>query len=98
MAANGRTNTPRHPFSSEGGGRPPTVFNTLLLLRDIFTPCGLTGRTRVSFFLGIAPPEYTMMHIYRGIMPFVLLQLLGLAILALFPGLITSLPALFFGS
>ncbi len=39
-----------------------------------------------------------MMHIYRGIMPFVLLQLLGLAILALFPGLITSLPALFFGS
>jgi TRAP-type mannitol/chloroaromatic compound transport system permease large subunit len=39
-----------------------------------------------------------MMHIYRGIIPFVLLQLVGLTILALFPGLITWLPALFFGS
>lgn len=40
---------------------------------------------------GVAPPEYTMRHIYRGIMPFVLAQLIGLAILALFP-------ALYFGS
>jgi tripartite ATP-independent transporter DctM subunit len=50
------------------------------------------------YFKGVAPPEYTMMHIYRGIIPFVLLQLLGLVILALFPGLITWLPALFFGA
>jgi tripartite ATP-independent transporter DctM subunit len=50
------------------------------------------------YFKGVAPPEYSMMHIYRGIIPFVLLQLLGLVILALFPGLITWLPALFFGT
>ena len=50
------------------------------------------------YFKGVAPPEYTMMHIYRGIMPFVILQLIGLTILALFPALITWLPALFFGS
>lgn len=39
-----------------------------------------------------------MVHIYRGIMPFVLLQLLGLIVLALFPGLITWLPGIFFGA
>jgi len=50
------------------------------------------------YFKGVAPPEYTMMHVYRGIIPFVFLQLVGLIVLALFPGLITWLPALFFGS
>jgi len=37
------------------------------------------------------------MHIYKGIMPFVLLQLLGLIIMLLFPSIITWLPELFFG-
>ena len=50
------------------------------------------------YFKGVAPEEYTMMHIYRGIMPFVFLQLIGLLILSFFPGLITWLPALFFGA
>ena len=50
------------------------------------------------YFAGVAPAEYTMLHIYKGIIPFVFLQLIGLAILVLFPGLITWLPACFFGS
>ena len=50
------------------------------------------------YFKGVAPPEYTMMHIYRGIIPFVLLQLLGLIVLGVFPGLITWLPSVFFGT
>jgi tripartite ATP-independent transporter DctM subunit len=49
------------------------------------------------YFAGVAPKGYSMMHIYRGIMPFVILQLLGLAILVLFPSVITWLPDLFFG-
>jgi tripartite ATP-independent transporter DctM subunit len=49
------------------------------------------------YFAGVAPQGYTMMHIYRGIMPFVILQLIGLAILVLYPPLITWLPAFFFG-
>jgi TRAP-type mannitol/chloroaromatic compound transport system permease large subunit len=49
------------------------------------------------YFAGVAPKGYTMMHIYRGIMPFVILQLIGLAFLVMFPGLITWLPAIFFG-
>jgi TRAP-type mannitol/chloroaromatic compound transport system permease large subunit len=50
------------------------------------------------YFAGVAPKGYTMMHIYKGIMPFVILQLIGLAILVLFPGLTTWLPSLFFGA
>lgn len=49
------------------------------------------------YFKGVAPEGYTMGHIYRGIIPFVLLQIAGLFILAAFPGLITWLPAIFFG-
>lgn len=50
------------------------------------------------YFKGVAPPGYTMMHIYKGIIPFVLLQVVSLVILCLFPGIVTWLPGIFFGS
>ena len=47
------------------------------------------------FYLrGVAPPEVTTGHIYRGIVPFVLIQVVGLAILWLFPGIVTIVPDL----
>ncbi|ASP22116.1 ectoine TRAP transporter large permease protein TeaC [Antarctobacter heliothermus] len=47
------------------------------------------------FYLrGVAPKEVTTGHIYRGVIPFVLIQVLGLAILALFPGIVTIVPSL----
>ena len=50
------------------------------------------------FYLrGVAPPEVTTMDIYRGIIPFVVIQLVGLAIVAAFPGLVTWLPRVVFG-
>lgn len=50
------------------------------------------------FYLkGVAPPEVTIGHLYRGIVPFVILQLIGLAIVGLFPGLATWLPKVAFG-
>ena len=49
------------------------------------------------YFAGVAPPGYTMMHIYRGIIPFVILQLIGLLVIGSFPELATYLPDLFFG-
>jgi tripartite ATP-independent transporter DctM subunit len=50
------------------------------------------------FYLrGVAPPQVTTMHIYRGVIPFVFLQLLMLVILALFPALATWLPKAIFG-
>ncbi len=50
------------------------------------------------YFKGVAPKEYTMMHIYRGVIPFVLMQIIGMFILVLFPSIVTWLPAFFFGS
>ncbi|MBT3926211.1 MAG: TRAP transporter large permease subunit, partial [Rhodospirillaceae bacterium] len=50
------------------------------------------------FYLrGVAPPEVTTGHIYRGVVPFVIIQLVGLAIIGLFPGLVTWLPKIVFG-
>lgn len=50
------------------------------------------------FYLrGVAPPEVTTMHIYRGVIPFVLIQLLMLVLLALFPAMATWLPSVIFG-
>lgn len=47
------------------------------------------------FYLkGVAPPEIDIATIYRGVIPFVLLQLLGLAILFSWPELATWLPEL----
>ena len=50
------------------------------------------------FYLkAVTPPEITTGHIYRGIIPFVLFQLIGLAIVVFFPSLATWLPRLVFG-
>ena len=49
------------------------------------------------YFKGVAPPEYTMGDIYKGIIPFVAIQLIGLALMMYFPQIITYLPDLFFG-
>ena len=49
------------------------------------------------YFAGVAPTGYTMMHIYRGIIPFVILQVIGLFVISAFPQLTTYLPDLFFG-
>jgi TRAP-type mannitol/chloroaromatic compound transport system permease large subunit len=50
------------------------------------------------FFLrGVAPPEITTRHIYIGIIPFVLIQLLMLLVLWFIPGLATGLPRMLYG-
>lgn len=47
------------------------------------------------FYLrGVAPKEVTTGHIYRGILPFVLIQVAGLGILWFFPSIVTIVPAL----
>ncbi|PRZ46396.1 TRAP transporter large permease [Tritonibacter scottomollicae] len=47
------------------------------------------------FYLrGVAPREVTTGHIYRGVLPFVLIQVAGLAILWFFPSIVTIVPAL----
>jgi tripartite ATP-independent transporter DctM subunit len=50
------------------------------------------------FYLkAVTPPEVKTGHIYRGIIPFVLVQVIGLAIVVLFPKLATWLPKIVYG-
>jgi tripartite ATP-independent transporter DctM subunit len=84
------------PIASEIGFDP--LWFSILLCVNLQTsfltpPFGYA----LFYFKGVAPEGYTMGHIYRGIMPFVGLQILGLIILGFFPSIVTFLPNLFFG-
>ncbi len=50
------------------------------------------------YIKGVAPPEITIRTIYRGIIPFVILQLAGLAMLIIWPSLVLWIPEAVFGN
>jgi len=51
------------------------------------------------FYLkGVCPPEIKTTHLYKGIIPFVILQIIGLIIIAAFPCLVTWLPGIVYGN
>jgi TRAP-type mannitol/chloroaromatic compound transport system permease large subunit len=44
------------------------------------------------FYLrGVSPPEVTTAHLYRGVIPFIGIQLALIALLIIFPGLVTGI-------
>ena len=44
------------------------------------------------FYLrGVAPPEVPTTAIYRGVVPFIIIQLVGLLLICVFPQLVTGL-------
>lgn len=46
------------------------------------------------FYLkGVCPPEIKLIDIYRGVIPFIILQLVGLFLIILWPEMVTWLPA-----
>ncbi len=49
------------------------------------------------YMKGVAPPEVRIQQIYRGIIPFVFLQLAGLALVVAFPGIAMWLPRVLLG-
>ena len=50
------------------------------------------------FYLrSVAPPQVTTLQLYKGVIPFVILQLVLLALLATFPSMATWLPTVIFG-
>ena len=50
------------------------------------------------FYLkGVCPPEVKLSDIYRGVVPFILLQLLGLLVLIIWPQIVLWLPAFAYG-
>ncbi len=50
------------------------------------------------FYLkGVCPPEIKLTDIYKGVVPFIILQLIGLAILILWPQIVIWLPVITYG-
>nr|WP_240009670.1 TRAP transporter large permease subunit [Marinomonas algicola] len=50
------------------------------------------------FYLkGVAPPSVTTMHIYKGVIPFILLQLFAVLLVFVFPDLVLWLPEVIYG-
>ena len=47
------------------------------------------------FYLkGVCPPDVGLINIYKGVVPFIILQLIGLALIILYPQLVIWLPAI----
>jgi tripartite ATP-independent transporter DctM subunit len=74
-------------------GIDPIWFGILFLicmqLGLLLPPHGLLLMT----MRGVAPPEVTMMHIFKAVTPYVIMSLLLLALLLLFPAVATWLPS-----
>jgi TRAP-type mannitol/chloroaromatic compound transport system permease large subunit len=51
----------------------------------------------IFYLKGVAPKEIVLLDIYRGVVPFIILQLIGLFIVAFFPQLVIWLPAVAYG-
>ena len=52
----------------------------------------------IFYLKGVAPADVKLTEIYRGVIPFIILQLIGLALVFLFPELVTWLPAVAYGN
>jgi tripartite ATP-independent transporter DctM subunit len=81
------------PHLGEGGAIVFVTWFIILMSVNLQTsfltpPFGFT----LFYMKGTVPPPITMQHIYRGIIPFVVLQLIGLALTMAFPELALWLP------
>ena len=52
----------------------------------------------IFYLRGVAPADIQLGHIYRGVIPFIVLQLIALTMLVIWPGLVTWLPAVAYGN
>ncbi|MEM9430599.1 MAG: TRAP transporter large permease subunit [Pseudomonadota bacterium] len=80
--------------------RDPSVVWFAILVAVTLQTSFLTPPVGFALFYlkGVCPPGVTLGHIYRGIIPFVLLQLTGLAIVFNLPWLVTWLPSVAYGN
>ena len=73
---------------------PALVWFTILIAVTLQTsflspPVGFA----LFYLKGICPPEIRLSDIYKGVVPFMILQLIGMLIIAYWPQLVTWLPA-----
>jgi TRAP-type mannitol/chloroaromatic compound transport system permease large subunit len=74
---------------------PELVWFTILVAVTLQTsfltpPVGFA----IFFLQGVAPKECTLMDTYKGVIPFVILQVTGLALVTIWPQLAVWLPAI----
>ncbi len=80
-------------------GDPSVVWFAILVAVTLQTSFLTPPVGFALFYLkGVCPPGVTLGHIYKGVIPFVILQLIGLAIVFYFPELTTWLPAMAYGN
>jgi len=79
--------------------RDPAVVWFAILVAVTLQTSFLTPPVGFALFYlkGVCPPGVTLGHIYKGIIPFVILQLIGLMIVFNFPELTTWLPSVAYG-
>ncbi len=84
-------------FQVEGFGvldQPVLVWFVMLIALTLQTSFLTPPVGFALFYLkGVCPPEIKLTDIYKGVVPFIMLQLLGLAMLIMIPTLATWLPA-----
>jgi tripartite ATP-independent transporter DctM subunit len=80
-----------------GAGFNPVWFSILFLI--VIQTSYLTPPLAPAIFYlrGIAPPSITLLDMYKGVIPFILLQVLTLAIIMLFPQTVLWLPTKLLG-
>jgi tripartite ATP-independent transporter DctM subunit len=52
----------------------------------------------IFYLRGVAPKEVELIHIYKGVIPFIILQLIGLGVVVMWPQLVLWLPAKAYGN
>ncbi len=80
--------------------RDPSVVWFAILVAVTLQTSFLTPPVGFALFYlkGVCPPGVTLAHIYKGVIPFVILQLVGLLIVFEFPALTTWLPSVAYGN
>ncbi len=84
-------------FDIEGYGKidDPALVWFVMLVAVALQTSFLTPPVGFALFYlkGVCPPEVRLTDIYRGVVPFIILQLIGLAVVITFPKLVTWLPS-----
>lgn len=82
----------------EGISEPAVIWFLVLAAVNLQTSFLTPPFGFALFYLkGVSPPEVKIQHIYKGIVPFVTLQVLGLVLCVAFPALVLWLPAYMLG-
>lgn len=85
------------PIAAELGFNPlwfATLICVNLQMAFLTPPFGYS----LFYLRGIAPPEMTIVHIYKGVIPFICLQWVGLILCIMYPNIVLWAPRAFFGA